>query len=62
MPNISGPEFIAELRRRSPRPIRALYVSGYNDERLAASHGAAHFLSKPFTSQTLLNAVERALT
>jgi two-component system cell cycle sensor histidine kinase/response regulator CckA len=62
MPNTSGPEFIAELRRRSPRPIRALYVSGYNDERLAASHGDEHFLSKPFTSQTLLNAVERALT
>jgi two-component system, cell cycle sensor histidine kinase and response regulator CckA len=62
MPDISGTEFIAELRRRSPRPIRVLYISGYNDERLAPDHGAAHFLSKPFTTATLLSAIERALT
>jgi PAS domain S-box-containing protein len=60
MPNASGTELVAELRRRSPRPIRVLYVSGYSEERVATEPGA-QFLSKPFTSDTLLSAVERAL-
>lgn len=60
MPNARGTELVAELRRRSPRPLRVLYVSGYSEERLAPEPGA-QFLSKPFTSDTLLSAVERAL-
>jgi signal transduction histidine kinase/ActR/RegA family two-component response regulator len=50
----SGPELVAELRRR--RPVRALYMSGYTDRivlRQGPGRGEAFFLKKPFSGEGL---------
>ena len=59
MPGMGGAQLIATLRKRSDEPIRALFVSGYSDDGHQPEPGA-HFLQKPFSTTTLVRAVEAA--
>jgi two-component system cell cycle sensor histidine kinase/response regulator CckA len=56
MPGMSGPEAALQVARLRPQ-MKVLYVSGHTDEAVARhgdfGHGTA-FLSKPFTTRTLL--------
>ena len=63
MPNLSGKEAAARVRRVHPdAPV--LYMSGYTDEALG-HHGVLeateHFLEKPFTTDVLLHKVRQVL-
>ena len=61
MPQMSGPELVAELRRSRPG-LRALFISGYSEaaEGSPASVPAgAPFVAKPFTTEELAGAVGR---
>ena len=63
MPELSGPELAAELRRAGAR-FRVLYMSGYSEEiarRESGLEAGALLLAKPFTSRALLSAVRDAL-
>jgi len=63
MPELSGPELAAEIRRGG-HPLRVLYISGYSEEvarRENALEADARLLAKPFTSAALLAAVRAAL-
>ncbi len=58
MPGMSGVELAETLRRQRPE-IGVLFVSGYTES--AGSLGDIEvFLQKPFTSDTLLRAIDRA--
>ncbi len=64
MPHLSGPALVEELRAGRPT-LPVLFMSGYRepeplDEALAKPH--THFLAKPFTSATLLEAVRHTLS
>ncbi|GMV04048.1 MAG: hypothetical protein AMXMBFR53_03290 [Gemmatimonadota bacterium] len=63
MPDMSGPDLAAELRRLYPG-LRVLFVSGYTDE-VIARRGAIgpgeHFLEKPFVVDRLLARVREVL-
>jgi two-component system cell cycle sensor histidine kinase/response regulator CckA len=63
MPRLSGPGLVERLRASQPG-IKIVYMSGYTDE-LLAHHGALDsgiaFLEKPFTQESLLQAVQAAL-
>src|SRR5262249_41792212 len=58
MPRLGGRELAALLRGARPE-LRVLYISGY--DRDAAGEADAHFLDKPFSSETLARAVRDAL-
>jgi PAS domain S-box-containing protein len=63
MPELSGPELAAEIRRAG-RPLQVLYISGYSEEvarRENALEEDARLLAKPFTTAALLSAVRAAL-
>ncbi|MCM2268801.1 MAG: response regulator [Thermoanaerobaculia bacterium] len=63
MPELSGPELAAELRRGG-HDLRVLYISGYSEEvarRENALEPGARLLAKPFTTAALLAAVRAAL-
>ena len=63
MPSIDGRE-IAELFQHQNLNTSVLVVSGYLDPAITEQLrkiGITHFLSKPFTTRGLLNAVEKAL-
>jgi signal transduction histidine kinase/ActR/RegA family two-component response regulator/HAMP domain-containing protein len=60
----NGPQFIAELRKAWQQPVRVVFMSGYPlhvVSREMAELQATHFLSKPFTSDSLAHALHAAL-
>jgi len=61
MPNMHGTELAAKLRaRRSDLPV--LFMSGYAPEVVNSTNGdGTILLSKPFSPEQLVNAVEKAL-
>ena len=59
LPGISGMELLARLRAQRP-DLRALFTSGYDDER-AGIEGTDGLLPKPASLMELLRAVRRAL-
>ena len=63
MPRLSGPGLVERLGASHPN-LKIIYTSGYTDE-LLAHHGAIGpgivFLEKPFTRESLLQAVQTAL-
>jgi|GEM_PF-2203394 len=61
MPVMDGSTTIAALKRINPE-VRIIATSGLNSNRQAANNvGTTHFLNKPFTAETLLIALRRAL-
>ena len=63
MPELSGPQCLAELRKINPN-VRVLVMSGYMDDGRATEmlkNGALGMLQKPFSTQQLSAAVARAL-
>jgi DNA-binding NtrC family response regulator len=65
MPNKGGLETIIELRRRAPQvPIIAISGTGAAEKMLsiAQKFGAFERIHKPFTTEELIGAVQRALT
>jgi len=63
MPRLSGPGLAERIKATNPQ-IAVIYMSGYTDE-LLVRHGALGqgitFLEKPFTQDSLINAVQTAL-
>ena len=63
MPRLSGPGLAERIKATIPQ-IEVIYMSGYTDE-LLVRHGALGqgitFLEKPFTQDSLINAVQKAL-
>jgi PAS domain S-box-containing protein len=63
MPRMGGRKLAEEVRRIRPGQA-VLYMSGYSEENLVGGAGGEavpDYLQKPFTSQSLLEAVEHAL-
>jgi PAS domain S-box-containing protein len=60
MPDMRGTELAHRLRNRQPR-LRVLLVSGYAQEIVEGRDRSLPFLAKPFTKETLLTAVDRAM-
>jgi two-component system, cell cycle sensor histidine kinase and response regulator CckA len=64
MPGISGPVLADEVLKRRPE-IRILYCSGYAENSMidrGVLGGRGAFVQKPFSTNTLLQAIHRALT
>jgi putative two-component system response regulator len=63
MPNISGLEFLAAIHEYCPE-IPVILMTGYADLDTAIDaidKGAFQFIKKPFRSETLINALEKAM-
>jgi FixJ family two-component response regulator len=63
LPGIAGPELVGFFSREKPS-IRSLYVSGLSPEvqpEFKKLTRGAEILRKPFTSEELVSAVQRAL-
>ncbi len=62
MPEMSGPQLVAQYRATRPAPL-VMYMSGYSDDALARFEleSTAVFLRKPFTPAGLSRAVRDAL-
>jgi FixJ family two-component response regulator len=61
MPGMRGPELAVRLRSSRPG-LRVLLVSGYAEEIVEGGRDASlPFLAKPFSAESLLNAVDAAL-
>jgi CheY-like chemotaxis protein len=64
MPNMGGIEVFRAMRLIRP-DVRILLTSGYSSDQSTsaqlAGEGLAGFIQKPFTAQTLLHELERAL-
>jgi PAS domain S-box-containing protein len=60
MPGISGPEAAELLRERFPA-TRVVFMSGYTAGLMGGRRAEGEVLSKPFSSATLVAAIERAL-
>ena len=59
MPDLSGPEFVEQLRKARPE-VRVLFVSGYTDDEVmkrGVLTGETAFLQKPFAPGQLLQKV-----
>ncbi len=59
MPHMSGPELARRLRRIAPE-LKVLYMTGYADNDIFARNGLPleePRVQKPFTPETLLNAI-----
>ena len=64
LPGKNGRDLVKELRRRAPG-LKALLVSGYGESVVlmgANSDDDVHYLSKPFSAASLINAVEVMLS
>jgi PAS domain S-box-containing protein len=64
MPGMDGADLGEKLRSKTPT-LRVLYVSGYTEEALSVRglrSESIDFLPKPYTAQSLLDAVGRVLT
>jgi PAS domain S-box-containing protein len=64
MPKLDGVAALQELRRLAPK-VPVILMSGYDEQDAvarSAGSGLAGFLQKPFTAQTLSNALSLALT
>ncbi|HEY4219403.1 MAG TPA: ATP-binding protein [Gemmatimonadaceae bacterium] len=63
MPNVSGPELVAQYLATRPAPV-VVYMSGYADEALDRFEidPATVFLRKPFTPASLARTIRRALS
>lgn len=64
MPGMSGIELHEELRRRDC-PLPLIYITAHGDVPLAVEamrKGAIDFIEKPFDEQTLVSAIQRALS
>src|SRR5262249_13367934 len=64
MPGMSGPDIQEELKRRG-RAIPIIFITGQKDEGIrkkALKQGAVKFLSKPFSDNALLDAINAALS
>jgi DNA-binding NarL/FixJ family response regulator len=63
MPGLPGPELVARLEAKHPG-VRALYMSGYTDDKIvhhgAREHGVS-LLAKPFTPDELARRVREVL-
>lgn len=63
LPNKSGFDILKELRasvRFAKKPVLMLTAKGQKRDRQAAEElGASHFMSKPFSNQEILEAVEK---
>lgn len=62
MPRRNGPQMVADLRQRRPG-LLVLFVSGYvgEDESLDLSAPGTAFLSKPYTAEDFLNAIQKLM-
>jgi PAS domain S-box-containing protein len=60
MPSMGGAELVRLLSGRRGYPVKALFISGYSDERCRPDAGA-RFLQKPFSAEALAGAVREAL-
>ncbi len=60
MPNMSGPDLLMRARARLPG-LKALYMSGYSDERIARPGIEAKVIAKPFAASQLVREVRKAL-
>jgi FixJ family two-component response regulator len=63
MPNMSGPELQQELKSRG-KQIPIIFITGRKDDAIRTQvlkQGAAGFLMKPFSDETLLTAIKAAL-
>ena len=63
MPGMSGPELQQELKRRR-QEIPIIFITGQRDKTIRArvlKQGAAGFLLKPFSDESLLAAIKTAL-
>lgn len=63
MPGLSGPRLVQRARALCPG-LRSIYLSGYPEEVLARRHqdkASLAVLAKPFTAESLLQTVRRAL-
>ena len=59
MPNLSGPQFVEQLRRRDS-DMKVLYVTGYSDQLFEERETLwidEAFLEKPFTPRAILESV-----
>jgi two-component system, cell cycle sensor histidine kinase and response regulator CckA len=63
MPGMNGPDLVARLRR-TRAGLRAVYISGYTDGAISEQRQlppGTHFLSKPFSPESLATRVRDAL-
>lgn len=64
LPGISGPELVAFLRKEKPS-VKTVFITGLSAE-LRTDFGklvrGAEVVSKPFTPQEIVNAVQRAFS
>ncbi len=64
MPEMSGPEMVQRMKETRP-DVKVVFMSGFPGTTVQSyglSEGAVHFLSKPFTSALLLEAVRETLS
>ena len=61
MPGMRGPELAVRLRARQPG-LRVLLVSGYAEEIVESGREEWPFLAKPFSAESLLAAVDAAMS
>jgi len=63
MPELSGPDFVHELKRARP-DVRVLFVSGYTDDEVVKRGvlaGETAFLQKPFAPAQLLEKIREVV-
>ena len=60
MPELSGPEMVAELRKVRP-DLPVVFMSGYMDKAVDAAPEDHEFLQKPFEPSDLLNTIRKVL-
>ncbi len=63
MPYMSGPELVSRLRRRLPT-LPVVFISGYSNlppAEIQGEHVQTEYVQKPFQTQDLLTAIDRAV-
>jgi two-component system response regulator (stage 0 sporulation protein F) len=61
MPELTGAQVVAELRARDIRSRIVLMTADRHVEDIARSAGIAHYIAKPFSVDSLLDLIARAL-